>query len=110
MQVRPSLTADRQRFYHEVFACTRLSDQNVVPFVGVYSTWEHTFAPVFGFMEHLNLGECLRNNQTVGKLELVRLPSPCKRPVRCLNILISAAGSSARREGHPQPQCCSWEP
>ena len=47
----------------------------MVPFIGVYSTPEHPFSLVFEFMKHLNLGEYLRNNRGVGKLELV-----CFRP------------------------------
>ena len=63
-----------------MLACTRLSNKHVVPFIGVYSTPEHPLALVFEFMEHLNLGEYLRNNRDAGKLGLVRL-SPLPQPL-----------------------------
>lgn len=47
----------------------------MVPFIGVYSTPDHPLALVFEFMDNLNLGEYLRNNHDIGKVDLVRLPS-----------------------------------
>ena len=69
------LTANQQRFYHEVSAYIHLSHDCVVPFIGVYSTREHPLALVFEFMEHLNLGVYLTNNRDAEKLKLVRFPS-----------------------------------
>lgn len=62
---------ERQRFHHEAFACARLSDLRVVPFIGVFSTREHPYALVFELMDHLNLRGYLKRNQDVGRLELV---------------------------------------
>ena len=57
--------------------CSRLSgtDKHFVPFIAVYSTPEHPFGLVFGFMEHLNLRDYLRNNPDTPRLKLVR---PCR--------------------------------
>jgi hypothetical protein len=66
------LKVHQQRFYKEALACSCLRHQNVVPFIGMYSTPEHPLALIFDFMDHLNLGVYLRNNGNVGRLELVR--------------------------------------
>ena len=60
-----------QKFYKEVLACSRLKGQRIVPFIGVYSTLKHPLALVFEFMDHLNLGEYLRNSKDVRRRELV---------------------------------------
>lgn len=62
----------RQRFYKEASACSCLRSQNIVPFIGMYSTPKHPLALVFELMDHLNLRDYLRNNGNVGRLELVR--------------------------------------
>jgi len=58
--------------------CSRLNDndESFVSLIGVYSTREHPFALVFRFMDRLNLRGCLRKHQDIGRLELVRIPSP----------------------------------
>jgi len=93
---------------------TRLSGQRVVPFIGVYSTQEHPLALVFEFMQHLNLGEYLRNNRSVSRLDLVRPPSSSQPHQRSLSILISAVWSSAccgedaqRQRRSRKPQDCT---
>ena len=48
------------------------NDRSFVSFIGVYSTQDHPFALVFKFMEHLNLRGYLRDNQDIGRLDLVR--------------------------------------
>lgn len=62
-----------QRLYQEALTCSRLygNDKSFVSFIGVCSTREHPFALVFKFMDHLNLRVYLRDNQGVGRLELV---------------------------------------
>ena len=57
--------------------CSRLndSDKNFVPFIAIYSTPTHPLGLVFKFMERLNLGDYLRNNPDIPRLELVR---PCR--------------------------------
>ena len=64
-----------RKFYQEALAYSRLKDGNVVPFIGVYSTPKHPLALVFEFMDHLNLGEYLRNNEDIGRHELVHFHS-----------------------------------
>jgi serine/threonine protein kinase len=49
-----------------------------VSFIGVYSTQTHPFALVFELMNHFNLGEYIRNNHDVGRVELVCFSSPCQ--------------------------------
>ena len=75
-----------QRFCNEALTCSRLSGQNVVPFIGVYSTRAHPFALVFELMGHLNAGEYIRNNHGVGRVELVCSSLSC-HPL----IIISAS-------------------
>lgn len=53
---------DAQRFYREALACACLSDRRVLSFRGVRSSRECPFALVFGFVEHLDLGEYPRND------------------------------------------------
>jgi len=62
-----------KRSYQETLGCSRLNDsgKRFVSFIGVYSTWEHPFALVFAFMDHLNLREYLRDHRDVGRLELL---------------------------------------
>ena len=55
---------------------------NVVPLVGVYSTEAHPFGLIYEYMEGLDLKQHLRNQPSVGTLELVttsRAPSPSNR-------------------------------
>jgi hypothetical protein len=54
--------------------CSRLRHQNIVRFVGTYSTPEQPLGLVFDFVGHLNLGVYLRNNGNVVGFELVRFP------------------------------------
>lgn len=68
-----SPTTNRQTFDREVLVYTRHFGEHVVPVVGVYSTRKDLFALIFGFMEHLNLGEYLRNNRNAGRFDLVRV-------------------------------------
>ena len=49
------------------------SHQNIVPFLGAYSTTKNSFSSVFDYMPHLNLSEYLRNKLNVKELELVIL-------------------------------------
>ena len=67
-----SLKVHRQKFYKEALACSRLRDQSILPFIGVYSTPRHPLALVFEFMVHFNLREHLRNNEDVKRHEIVR--------------------------------------
>jgi len=62
--------------------CSRLndSDKSFVTLIGVYSTREHPFALVFEFVDRLNLRRHLGNNQNIGRLELVRIPSSYQSP------------------------------
>ena len=62
-----------QRMYREALMYSRLNggDENLVPFVAIYSTARHPFGLVFGFMEHLNLRDYLRNNPEIPRLKLV---------------------------------------
>lgn len=55
--------------------CSHLSSTGrpFVPFIAVYSTPEHPFGLVFEFMEHLDLGNYLRDNPDIPRLGLVRL-------------------------------------
>ncbi|KAF9646932.1 kinase-like protein [Thelephora ganbajun] len=61
------------RLCKEASTCGRLnnSNNNLVSFIGVYSTCEHPFALVFEFMDHLNLGEYLRNNREIWRMKLL---------------------------------------
>ncbi|KAF9647760.1 kinase-like protein [Thelephora ganbajun] len=59
------------RFYKEALVASRLKHQNVVPFIGAYSTPEHPLALVFDFMEHLNLKAYLGSNMNAKRLELL---------------------------------------
>ena len=54
--------------------CNRLNGggKHFVPFIAIYSTPKHPFGLVFESMEHLNLGEYLRNNPDIPRLMLVR--------------------------------------
>ena len=67
-----------QRMYKEALMYSHLNGtgRSFVPFIAVYSTPEHPFGLVFEFMEHLNLGDYLRNNPDIPRLELVR---PCRQ-------------------------------
>ena len=74
-----------QRFHNEVLACSRLNEEDVVPFIGLYSTLKHPLALVFEFMDHLNLREYLRSDLDAGRRELVRF----RRSIRyssCSNL------------------------
>ena len=58
------------------------NDISFVPFVGVCSTREHPFALVFRFMDHMNLRGYLRDNQDIGRLQLVRVHRHVRHPHR----------------------------
>ncbi|KAF9646912.1 kinase-like protein [Thelephora ganbajun] len=60
------------RMCREALTCSHLNDgnKNFVPFIGVYSTFEHPFCLVFELMD-MNLREYLRNNRDVGRTELL---------------------------------------
>ena len=60
-----------QRFQNEVLVCSQLSDQNIVRFLGVYSTPARPFALAFEFMYHRNLKAYLSENCGVRRLDLV---------------------------------------
>ena len=60
-----------QRFRNEALVCSHLSDQNIVRFLGVYSTPIHPFALVFEVMHRLSLREYLSENCGVERLSLV---------------------------------------
>ena len=62
-----------QRLYKEAKTCSHLNDNKCfVSFIGIYSTQDHPFALVFEFMDRLSLRGYLRDNQDIGRLELVR--------------------------------------
>ena len=42
-------TKSQQRFYAEALGCNRLQGPHIVPFIGVYSIYEHPMALVFKF-------------------------------------------------------------
>lgn len=62
-----------QRFYKEALVCSHLNGTNdeFIPFLGIYSSPDHPFALVFETMDHPHLGEYLRSNQKVGRVKLV---------------------------------------
>ena len=73
-----------------------------MPFIGVYSTPKHPLALVFEFMDHLNLGEYLRNNEDIGRHELVHfyLASIPISTARHTNVLRLVVGNSTWCEIH----------
>ena len=73
-----------------------------MPFIGVYSTPKHPLALVFEFMDHLNLGEYLRNNEDIDRHELVHfyLTSIPISTARHTNVLRLAFGNSTWCEIH----------
>ena len=65
-----------QRFRNEIHVHSLLhrGDVNVVPLVGIYSTESHPFGLIYEYMEGLDLKQYLRNQPSVGRLELVIAP------------------------------------
>ena len=102
-----SLKTRQQKFYKEALACSRLEDQYIVPFIGVYSTPKHPLALVFEFMDHSNLREYLRNDKDVRRRELVRFL--CRIYHSSYQRLELAVGNSARCRIHAQTKCRPWE-
>ena len=74
-----------QRFCNEIRVHSLLhrGDVNVVSLVGVYSTETHPFGLIYEYMKGLDLKQHLRNQPSVGTLELVTVShtsSPSNRP------------------------------
>ncbi|KAF9646942.1 kinase-like protein [Thelephora ganbajun] len=67
----PTYVVYRQGFCNEALACSRFTNQNFVPFIGIYSTPKYPMCLVFECMDHLNLKEYLRKNEHVGRRELL---------------------------------------
>ncbi|KAF9778053.1 kinase-like domain-containing protein [Thelephora terrestris] len=93
------------RFYQEALYCSYLNsidDRSFAPFLGIYSSEEHPFALVFETMEHRNLGEYLRNNKEVRRIdsllqvargiEVMHRHGIAHGNIKIANILVSGAG------------------
>ena len=65
-----------QRFCNEIHVHSLLhcGGVNMVPLMGVYSTEIHPFGLIYEYMEGLDLKHYLRNQLSVGRLELVIAP------------------------------------
>ena len=50
-----------------------LAHDNIVPFLGVYSTPSHPFALIYEIMDNVDLGQYLARRPTVSKLKLVSM-------------------------------------
>lgn len=66
------LKAYQQRYYKEALTVSHLRHENLVSFVGMYTTPEHPLALLFDFMDNLDLGQYLKNNGNAERLALVR--------------------------------------
>ncbi|KAF9778003.1 kinase-like domain-containing protein [Thelephora terrestris] len=93
------------RFYQEALVCSyfnSIDDRSFAPFFGIYSSEEHPFALVFEIMEHRNLGEYLRNNKDVRRidsllqvargLQVMHRHGIAHGNIKIANILVSGAG------------------
>ena len=69
--IRITLTIYPQRFLRGVWASTRLSHPNIVPFLGVLSTPTHPFALLYEMMDNLDLYRYLAQHPNVIRLKLV---------------------------------------
>lgn len=57
----------------EVLASTQLSHPNIVPFLGVYSTFTHPLALLYKLMDNLDLYKYLVQHPNINRLKLVSI-------------------------------------